>query len=433
VAAPRPPPRPTLSCLPLQVYDVSHFTPRHPGGAVILTYAGKDATDVFAAFHAGATWGLLKQFFVGDLVEADAAPAPGSLLADYRALRVQLRAAGLFKADGAYYAWKAASTLALAATSLALLAAASASATPLYPAIASALVMGLFWQQSGWLAHDFCHQQVFSRRAANDAVALFLGNVCQGFSVAWWKAKHNQHHAAPNELDAETKLALDPDIDTLPLIAWSRDMLATAAGAPRAIMRHQHRYFVAVLLFARLAWAQGSAAHALALLPTKKGARAAPGSARAAANPKTSALAEVSTLALHYAWTLGAAVAALGPLGGLAHILASQLFCGLLLSLVFVQSHNAMEVYSEVKDFMTAQAVSTRDGAPSRWRDWVTCGLNYQLEHHAFPNMPRHHLGAAAGPVRALCEKHGLPYEVVSMPVGTSRVLAHLADVAALA
>ena len=65
--------------------------------------------------------------------------------------------------------------------------------------------------------------------------------------------------------------------------------------------------------------------------------------------------------------------------------------------------------------------------------DWFTGGLNYQLEHHAFPNMPRHHLGAAAGPVRALCEKHGLPYEVVSMPVGTSRVLAHLADVAALA
>lgn len=48
----------------------------------------------------------------------------------------------------------------------------------------------------------------------------------QGFSVDWWKSKHNVHHAAPNELD-EYHQAVDPDIDTLPLLAWSSEMAAT--------------------------------------------------------------------------------------------------------------------------------------------------------------------------------------------------------------
>lgn len=32
-----------------------------------------------------------------------------------------------------------------------------------------------------------------------------------------------------------------------------------------------------------------------------------------------------------------------------------QVFSGFLLSIVFVQSHNGMEVYSDTKDFVTAQ------------------------------------------------------------------------------
>jgi hypothetical protein len=69
----------------------------------------------------------------------------------------------------------------------------------------------------------------------------------QGFSVAWWKDKHNAHHAAPNEVRLAVRLcrrfshlhcasqlneglhAVDPDIDTLPILAWSTDMLEARA------------------------------------------------------------------------------------------------------------------------------------------------------------------------------------------------------------
>lgn len=421
--APRSPSPPTPPPCP-QVYDVSSFVPSHPGGRVILAYAGKDATDAFAAFHAPSTWRSLKQFHVGDLVDADAAPPAGTLVADYRALRASLLARGAFKASLPYYAFKLATTAALGATALASLFAAGAAAAPLHTlllAFASALTLGLFWQQCGWLAHDFCHQQVFANRKLNRAIALMVGNVWQGFSVAWWKHKHDQHHACPNELDGDTAAALDPDIDTLPLLAWSKEQMDAATG-PRALLRRQHHYFVPLLLAARLTWAQQSVGAAVELATRGAGKEA-----------RGRGALEVFLLALHYAWTLGAAVAALGVGAGAAYVLAAQLLSGLLLSLVFVQSHNGMEVYSSVLDWMTAQAVSTRDVTSTLWSDWFTGGLNYQLEHHAFPTLPRHALGGVAADVRALCEKHGLAYESVSMPVATKRVLQHLADIAALA
>jgi len=51
----------------VQVYDVTAFWPAHPGGRVILTYAGRDATDVFATFHSAASWALLREHLIGEL------------------------------------------------------------------------------------------------------------------------------------------------------------------------------------------------------------------------------------------------------------------------------------------------------------------------------------------------------------------------------
>eukprot|EP00179_Madagascaria_erythrocladioides_P017396 CAMPEP_0198334452 /NCGR_PEP_ID=MMETSP1450-20131203/19624_1 /TAXON_ID=753684 ORGANISM="Madagascaria erythrocladiodes, Strain CCMP3234" /NCGR_SAMPLE_ID=MMETSP1450 /ASSEMBLY_ACC=CAM_ASM_001115 /LENGTH=103 /DNA_ID=CAMNT_0044039045 /DNA_START=82 /DNA_END=390 /DNA_ORIENTATION=+ len=50
-----------------KVYDITRFPEEHPGGEIILTYAGRDATDVFCAFHPAATWQMLPRFQVGTL------------------------------------------------------------------------------------------------------------------------------------------------------------------------------------------------------------------------------------------------------------------------------------------------------------------------------------------------------------------------------
>lgn len=44
------------------------------------------------------------------------------------------------------------------------------------------------------------------------------------------------------------------------------------------------------------------------------------------------------------------------------------------------QSHNGMEIYTDDKDFVTAQLVSTRNIHPGVIMDWFCGGLNYQIE-----------------------------------------------------
>lgn len=77
-----------------KVYDVTDFAPQHPGGRVIYTYAGKDATDVFTAFHEGFTWSQLSQYQVGNLAGADLAQQVDPVVADFRALRTRMQQEG---------------------------------------------------------------------------------------------------------------------------------------------------------------------------------------------------------------------------------------------------------------------------------------------------------------------------------------------------
>ena len=53
-----------------RVHDCAGWLKRHPGGAALLeTYAGRDASDVFAAFHGPEVYKTLKAFDVGCIVD----------------------------------------------------------------------------------------------------------------------------------------------------------------------------------------------------------------------------------------------------------------------------------------------------------------------------------------------------------------------------
>jgi acyl-lipid Delta6-acetylenase / acyl-lipid (9-3)-desaturase len=108
-----------------------------------------------------------------------------------------------------------------------------------------------------------------------------------------------------------------------------------------------------------------------------------------------------------------------------------QIFSGFMLAIVFVQSHNGMEVYKGEKNFVAAQLVSTRNISSSLWMDWFTGGLNFQIEHHLFPTLPRHNLALAKSMVMRFCCEHKFAYESCGMDTGTYRVLQRLSSIAA--
>ena len=57
--------------------------------------------------------------------------------------------------------------------------------------------------------------------------------------------------------------------------------------------------------------------------------------------------------------------------------------------------------------------------------DFLQGYLNYQIEHHLFPDLPPSKLREAQPKVEALCQKHGIPY----VREGVFTRVGHLVDI----
>jgi fatty acid desaturase len=80
-------------------------------------------------------------------------------------------------------------------------------------------------------------------------------------------------------------------------------------------------------------------------------------------------------------------------------------------------------------DFFSLQVTTTRNVDDGWFVGWFMGGLQYQVEHHIFPYVPRHNLPKTRQLVEALCKKHRVPYKSTSLTVGTIEVLKHLGEV----
>jgi len=70
---------------------------------------------------------------------------------------------------------------------------------------------------------------------------------------------------------------------------------------------------------------------------------------------------------------------------------------------------------------------------PGFFTDWICGGLNYQIEHHLFPTIPRHRLSTLSSRVKQFCQDHELPYLSDDFSGGLWKVLAYLNSVAQIA
>jgi len=61
-------------------------------------------------------------------------------------------------------------------------------------------------------------------------------------------------------------------------------------------------------------------------------------------------------------------------------------------------------------NFLTIQLETTKNIAPSIITDWICGGLNYQIEHHLFPTLPRHNLSKIKPIIEDFCKQNNLPY-----------------------
>jgi len=436
-----------------KVYDVSGWN-EHPGANVIFTMAGEDATDVYAAFHAGTTTQFLKEFEIGEIDRAGTrhrhlVPSDKQVAFEgaYRKLRAQLVLDGMFSASLAWYAYKMLQQVALLSLAFVMAAMTQGSWGMV---VLTSLTVALFLQQSGWLCHDVLHHQVFKKRSTGHAWGLVWGNLAQGFSVSWWMNKHNSHHAVPNLVESEAGSADgDPDIDTMPFLAWSKQMLMLhqdqvgTSAIGRFMIRNQAVMYFPLLGFARISWLFQGLQYAFPHMPTFGWSVK---SDTLAGKKVISPRGEQVGLVLHYCWYLSMAylvsAGAPGPwtaaAQGAAFILLSNVFTGLFLALVFGLGHNGMAVYhaDDRPDFWKLQVSTTRNivggkGIPQVFVDYFCGGLQYQVEHHLFPQIPRHNLAKVHQRVAKFCKEEGMLFKESDMVEGTVEVLTHLRAVSA--
>ncbi|GLE05094.1 hypothetical protein PINS_up014078 [Pythium insidiosum] len=196
--------------------------------------------------------------------------------------------------------------------------------------------------------------------------------------------------------------------------------LAADSAVGRFFVRHQAVLYFPLLLLARLSWMLQSFLYAFR------------GFAFYAYDPVQHATLERAGLLVHYAWNVALPYAAGMSLAqGVAFFLMSQATCGLLLALVFSLGHNGMAVYERERkpDFWQLQVSTTRNIKSSLFMDWFTGGLNYQIDHHLFPMLPRHNLHKVNVLIKSLCKEFDLPFHETGFFEGLAEVVGHLGHI----
>jgi fatty acid desaturase len=346
--------------------------------------------------------GALGRILGGELVQtATIDSAPG----DFRALAIQIHDAGFLDRRPGYYSVKIVLTIAAYAVGWAALLVVGNS----WDTLGVAAFLGVMFTQLGFLGHDAGHQQVFRSRRANRLLGLAVGNALIGLSFGWWVSKHNAHHAHPNQIDR------DPDVGEGLVVFTSTDGLA---GEHRRLTRLLARWQAELFFPLMLLRSAGLHVSGIQRLLRQRD--------RAAAE-------EGLLIAVHAALYLMAVLWVLSPLKALAFVAVQQAIFSVYLGCSFAPNHKGMPIIDADTEmgFARRQVITARNVTGGRFTNLMIGGLNYQIEHHLFPTMPRPNLARAQSIIRAFCVESDLGYCEDSLIGSYRQAVRHLRAMAA--
>lgn len=139
-------------------------------------------------------------------------------------------------------------------------------------------------------------------------------------------------------------------------------------------------------------------------------------------------LAEAVLLATHFAAYLTVVFLVMSPVKAVLFILIQQGLFGVYLGASFAPNHKGMPILrlQDEHDFLRRQVLTSRNIRGGWFTDLALGGLNYQIEHHLFPSMPRPSLRRSQPLIRDFCRQHGLPYREASLIGSYAEALRYL-------
>ncbi|MBB6682428.1 fatty acid desaturase, partial [Aequorivita sp. 609] len=374
-----------------KVYNVSQWVKKHPGGLRILGhYAGEDATEAFTAFHPDLQLvrKYMKPLLIGELEASEPSldrQKNAALVEDFRALRERLEAEGCFKAQPLFFFLHLSHILLLEAIALMMV---WYLGTGWINTAIVAVLLGTAQSQAGWLQHDFGHLSVFKTSRWNHLVHKFVIGHLKGASAGWWNHRHFQHHAKPNVFKK------DPDVNMLNafVVGTVQPVEYGVKKIKHLPYNHQHKYFffigppLLIPVYFQFQIFHNMISHGLWV-------------------DLAWCISYYVRYFLCYTQFYGVFWAVI--LFNFVRFLESHWFVW-----VTQMSHIPMDIdYEKHQDWLSMQLVATCNIEQSAFNDWFSGHLNFQIEHHLFPTMPRHNYWRAAPRVRALCAKYGVKYQ----------------------
>jgi fatty acid desaturase len=321
---------------------------------------------------------------------------------DYAILKRRIQEAGLLNKRPSYYALSITTNLLLFFGCLIVL----FTVNSIWGQALAAVALGIISGQLGFQLHDAGHRQMFESPWKNALVGLVTADVLLGMSYGWWVQKHNRHHGNPNDVD------LDPDI-SVGAIAYSPDqaLARRSAAGKLAAMYQAYLFFPLTTL---MAWSMHVTGVSYLVSEQSRYRRL-----------------EFGLLALHAVAYLGVMVLFLGPWSALMVVLIHKGVGGAYLASVFAPNHKGMPQTdaSSRMDFVRTQVLTARNIRGHPITDLWYGSLNYQIEHHLFPGMPRLNIRRAQPIVRQFCAERGIAYHQTSFVESYQELLGFLHEI----
>ena len=269
--------------------------------------------------------------------------------------------------------------------------------------LGTATLLAFTLAQFGFLGHDAAHQQVLSTSRGNAWLARVVSTGVVGLSYGWWTHKHSRHHSAPNQVGR------DPDIEPGALVFTPEDATRRSALG-RWFTAHQGVLFFPYLLL------EGLNLHVASLLVL----------ATRADLPWRRL--EAAVMVVRLGGYVTAVVLVLSPPKAAAFLAVQLALFGLLLGGAFAPNHKGMPIVPRDLrvDFLRRQVLMSRNIRGGVVVNVLMGGLNYQVEHHLFPSMPRPALSRARPIVRAFCLEKGVAYTETSLVSSYAIVVRYL-------
>jgi fatty acid desaturase len=266
--------------------------------------------------------------------------------------------------------------------------------------------LGLIFTQFAFLAHEASHRQVFESGKANDFAGRMIGNLLVGISYSWWMTKHSRHHANPNIIGK------DPDIDR-DYVSFIEADAAKAKGFYAWFTRRQGYLFFPILM------GEGLNLHIRGL------------STVFGKGKVEKRWLEAPMLVARIGAYLAVMFLLLPPGMAAAFIGVQLAVFGVYMGASFAPNHKGMPIlpHDSKVDFLRRQVLTSRNIRSGWFMNFYMGGLNHQVEHHLFPNMPRPHLKRAQVIAKEYCKAHNIDYTETTIWQSYAIVIRYLNQV----